>query len=446
VAGCKLAFETLRKVAATRLGGRRNERRSGRGRVRGLLMLLLMRQPLSNSPHDPRKSGPEASSSLRFSDLVCSVAFAALLALSVGLCGAGVTPWGNDASGVLFLLIAFVYRGSRRAWWFFWAPASLLMLFAPVFQWERTDLLVLGTALRASLLPGLGFVAGSLIAGVRDTLQLSIEGSEELQTLQARTIANRFELRRLGYQVRLMIDALATAQFGGPLPKLQDSLPKPLQESSLSSLPEPSPAANRDHSYRSINTEAMSHVEIHGIIAEEVTRLAERMKMLRLSARIRFQSSTESPVPLAVRGRPEILRTLVRDLLSVAADSLLKGEGMLTVILRPGLRNVSFTIEDNGRGLNEAMLVKLEDKGLATRSPRLSVREIRSLSEAVGWSLAIQGRLGVGSRISLELPRVDTLAVEMSDVSRTLARPPNLRVDGLNDTRVAMSAVPLKLQ
>ena len=417
-----------------------------------------MRSPLLDVEPNDNQVRTDNPTTLRLSDLVCSVALAALLALSVGLCGTGVTPWGNDASGVLFLVIAVAYRGSRRAWWLFWAPVSLVMLFAPVVQWERSDLLALGSALRASLLPGLGFVAGSLIAGIRDTLQLSIEGAHELQALQARTIANRFELRRLGYQVKLMIDSMASAQFGGPLPTVPRAGGAVADGSVAANVEASADRAGADASSRVsssrgekaqrwINTEAMSHVEIHTIVSEEVTRLAERLKMLGLSARIRFKSSTESPVPLAVRGRPEILRTLARDLLAVAADSLLKGEGVVTVILRPGLRVVTLTIEDNGRGLNEAMLIKLEDKGLATRSARLSVREIRSLAKAIGWSLGIQGRLGVGSRIALELPRVDALSIDVTDVTRAAPRLPSVRgdgADGLDATRVAMSAVPLK--
>lgn len=405
----------------------------------------------------PYVTSTRESSSLSFADLVGSVAFAALLALSVGLCSAEVLVWGCDASGVLFLILAFAYRGSRKVWWLFWAPASLVLLFAPIAIWEQAGVLpTLGLVMRLSFAPGLAFIAGALIAGVRDTVQISIESADEARRLRARAIANKFELRRLGLQMKVIIDSIAAANFGQPIDDLPDGLglpgttPEfasrllargnlgfdPLSESNgdrkqtTTAMKMARGDANFVSSYGMESSDAMSHVQIHALIAEEVRRLSQRLLPLKLKVNIRFNSTTESPVPLAVRGRPEILRTIVRDLLGVATDSLLKGDGMLMIALRPGLRQLTLSIEDNGRGLNEAMLIGLEDKGLATRTPRLSVREIRSLTLAVGWSLGIQGRLGVGSRITLDLPRVDRLAANHAPSRNDARIGSGIEIDG----------------
>src|SRR5262245_34106059 len=107
--------------------------------------------------------------SLRSSDLICSVAFAALLGLSVGLFSGDISTWGCDVSGLLFLVIAGTYRGSVAAWWYVCAPMAIVLLFAPVAHWESQGLISLGGLLRLALVPGLSFVGGSLLATVRDT-------------------------------------------------------------------------------------------------------------------------------------------------------------------------------------------------------------------------------------------------------------------------------------
>lgn len=416
---------------------------------------------------------PSESGNLRISDLVCSVAFAALLAISIGLSSASQTvAWGIDASGALFLIISFAYRGSIRAWWLFWIPVSVILLFAPMAFWERAGLISANSALRFALLPALGFIAGSMVSLIRDTRKISLDGTDNLELIQARVISNRAIVKNLNIQVQELICELNNKQASlnslhhDKYPEVNSDLfseydiknaikndkknpsddgsevasSESAFEKQANSIYDPVNESHREHrdlknrieNGANTATAAISHIGIHHIVEYEVDQLKERLKYLGLGAVVRFNSNTDSPVPLAVRSQPEILRLVVRDLLGVAVDSLLRGAGVVTISLRPGLHSVKIEIEDNGRGLNESMLVSLEDKGLATRTPRLSVREIRSLIAVMNWNLTIHGRLGVGSRTTLELPRVDILKINYPSRSALIAKNENSSLEGRN--------------
>jgi sensor histidine kinase regulating citrate/malate metabolism len=135
--------------------------------------------------------------------------------------------------------------------------------------------------------------------------------------------------------------------------------------------------------------------------------------------KLHLTSPSDVTIPLAVRGNRDSFMSLVQSLLERAMDSLTGPDGVVRVVLKPGMRSVSVLIEDNGRGLNEALILKLEAKGLVSRSDtRLSWKDLRSLAEASDWSLDLQARLGVGSRVTLEFPRVDAF-VHGARVSHT---------------------------
>jgi signal transduction histidine kinase len=135
--------------------------------------------------------------------------------------------------------------------------------------------------------------------------------------------------------------------------------------------------------------------------------------------RLSFSAPKDFGVPLAVRGQVEVLREVIRDLLqrAIASFGRQHQHGMVRMTVRPTRQSVEISIEDNGRGLNEELVVKLEAKGLMAPQQTLdivdsserpkSLAEIRKLVEACDWKMHMQARLGVGARVVLELPRVD---------------------------------------
>lgn len=138
---------------------------------------------------------------------------------------------------------------------------------------------------------------------------------------------------------------------------------------------------------------------------EEARLLHGSRKGLRLQLAVEISG----PMPMAIRAEAAQLGRLSRSLIESAIESLGGGEGVVWVRLTSDARAVTVEIEDNGRGLSEAFIAKLETKGLLTLGEdRLSLRQSRELAETHGWSMETQARLGVGARVVIGLPRVDT--------------------------------------
>jgi signal transduction histidine kinase len=348
---------------------------------------------------------------LRASDIALSISFALLVALSFALSARGSSILGADVSGVLFLLIALVYRGSTRSWWWFYAPIGLILLFAPVARWESIGALNLGGILRASLIPGLSFVGACLIATLRESVQLSIEGSEELRALRVRGILRVREVQDMENDMKTLVETLSKSI---PIaPALAAASEVSMIENTWETVEFSSPEAMNAH----VESETLSYVEIQRLLSAELENASKTSAQRRV--KLHLTSPSDVTIPLAVRGNRDSFMSLVQSLLERAMDSLTGPDGVVRVVLKPGMRSVSVLIEDNGRGLNEALILKLEAKGLVSRSDtRLSWKDLRSLAEASDWSLDLQARLGVGSRVTLEFPRVDAF-VHGARVSHT---------------------------
>ena len=78
----------------------------------------------------------------------------------------------------------------------------------------------------------------------------------------------------------------------------------------------------------------------------------------------------------------------------------------MRVGLRVGYKGVSITIEDNGWGLREKFSA---DSGTANE---LTLREMQGMVSFWGGRLEVLSRLGVGSRMCVELVRVDAFATD----------------------------------
>lgn len=306
---------------------------------------------------------------------------------------------GADIAGLFFLAMAITYRGSVRGWWSFFAPLGLVFLFGPVARWESGGWLGHSGVFRVALVPGLSFVGGCLIASVRDTVIRAIEGAEELRSLRRRGVKNIEQIHAMGGDVNEIIHSLSASPPGQTrfvqLPEENGNWEKieyRIEEGAL-------------RSYR--ESETMSHEEIKSILTREMNLASHAVGLSRRTS-LHFIAPLELPIPLAVRGESETFARAFRGLLQFSIDSLAGNDGNIRLSLRPSLSAIDITIEDNGRGLSEAMIVKLEAKGLMkSTATKATWSEIRHLAALSGWNLELQARLGVGSRVCLSLPRVD---------------------------------------
>lgn len=109
-------------------------------------------------------------------------------------------------------------------------------------------------------------------------------------------------------------------------------------------------------------------------------------------------------LPSAIAADRDLLEKVLHDLFQHAAGSLGGPQGHIRLSLETAEQYMVIAIEDNGRGLSEEQLEKLEEKGL--RTSLAQIRAIRELANQGGWRCRRQARLGVGARLIIEIPAV----------------------------------------
>lgn len=143
--------------------------------------------------------------------------------------------------------------------------------------------------------------------------------------------------------------------------------------------------------------------------------MAKKRSGLPMNSRVQlsWSRSVERDLPVVIQINADDFSMVVGSLIDQAIESLGGGEGVVRVGLHPGLRQIQVTVEDNGRGMTEELLMRLQARGLGQpplASSRLSFKQIRALISFWGGRVDRQARLGVGSRVTVEIPRVDAFA------------------------------------
>ncbi len=373
----------------------------------------------------PKKETPDRV--LRISDLICSVSGAALCGLQVIL-ASGPPSWSSatDISGVLFILIALTYRGSYLSWWTILGPSSLLFLMAPIAHWEMSGAIhTPGGLMRAALTPGFAFIAGALLITARHMRTRSIEGSGDMHQLRLGLLKNLRIVRAMKHSLS---DIVRKGEF--------HRHPVVTEEPYVAS----EPALNWETQtftieegqlVKATESEVISYFDIKNLVSREMEALAESRRH-KSGIRVNWSfpgldpQGSEGMPPLAARGSQRDLQTVLRGLLQVAAASFGESSavqpglsGVIRLTLRPTLSTLQFLIEDNGRGLSEQMMSRISPGDEPTSG--LSYSEIREMIREAGWKIDRQSRLGVGSRMTLELPRADSSprhARQASDVRK----------------------------
>ena len=136
-------------------------------------------------------------------------------------------------------------------------------------------------------------------------------------------------------------------------------------------------------------------------IGQAQTKYAEKKTMT-----VTLDLPAPMSLPVAVAAEKNDLRNLFTSALSKSIGSLNGEQGVVRVALRVGYKAASVTIEDNGWGLRE----KFSPNAAVTYE--LSLREIQAMVSFWGGRLEVLSRLGVGSRMSIELIRVDAYATD----------------------------------
>jgi len=305
----------------------------------------------------------------------------------------------SDANllGGLFAAAAFLYYGPVRLWWFLLMPLAVLASFSPLVWLEFYKGASVSTLLKALWLPAGAFATGSVLILMRELRARATANVLNLKVLRLRgdnTMAAMRAMEADLKQLRSILSGEATEVTG--LETTEFTTPSPLQSN------EPSEATSVDE----IDAAARRLLEEARVAVEG------RPVKLVLTAPV------GTGLPIAVRGSILSITSWMKSSILNSIESL-GGfpDGTVRVSIRPGLTALQILIEDNGRGFGESILSKM-----GQASDRVSVNEIRKGVERLGGRFDIQARLGVGSRLVIELPRVDALA-NSPRISRGLNQP-----------------------
>ncbi len=139
-------------------------------------------------------------------------------------------------------------------------------------------------------------------------------------------------------------------------------------------------------------------------VLREAINQAESKYSGKKNMRVTLDLPAPMSLPVAVAAEKNDLRNLFASAISKSIGSLNGEQGVVRVALRVGYKAASVTIEDNGWGLRE----KFSPNSAAGHE--LSLREIQAMVSFWGGRFEVLSRLGVGSRMSMELVRVDAFA------------------------------------
>ena len=149
-------------------------------------------------------------------------------------------------------------------------------------------------------------------------------------------------------------------------------------------------------------------------IKEDLSRQQARSTyfLTNRKTRLILTGPSAASVPMMVRAERFSIHKILRSLIAQAIDASTGGEGIVRVGMRVSLSDVVISVEDNGRGLSEAMLEKLASNGVLQNADveRLSLQVVRQQLEQKGATMEVMARLGVGTRIVIEIPRLDAYA------------------------------------
>jgi signal transduction histidine kinase len=294
-----------------------------------------------------------------------------------------VTVGDANLLGGLFLAASFLYFGPTRFWWFLLMPLAAFASFSPLVWFEFFKGAPTQVLIDALYIPSAGFIIGSFLLVLRELRARANANFRTVQTLRVRGESTRKSLLAMQSDLKRLNSILSGEHTStAPLETTEFNLaPQRAEPSEACAFDEIDMAARR--------------------LLDEARNLVEGRPV-----KLSLTAPTGSGLPVAVRGSAPVITSWMKAAILNSIESL-GGfpDGAVRLTIRPSLASLVISIEDNGRGFGESLLTKM-----GHAEGRLSVTEIRAGVERLGGRFDIQARLGVGSRLSIELPRIDAFA------------------------------------
>lgn len=349
---------------------------------------------------------------------------ASLLSLSESFSAGELSSFDSDRGALLMVGAALAFAGNSRLWWLVLGPMLAAAAIAPLAWLEFWQAVTHAVLLRAAAPVVVATCIASLIVVIRETRQRVIE---------ARAGINEVTHREEVVAQTLVQFSRAIANSSRHLVNFapDSSLGEAIEATAEGARPEDVLSASSQTMTVEIETPATSQMTSSSITYQDLQALAsEALETVRAKwasrpgVRLLLTAPADLSLPIAVRGNNDELRLWLRSLVENAVDALGGGRGVVRLTLKPTLTHVAIAIEDNGRGLGEDLYKKL-----GVEDPeRLGLDDVKAQAAKQGARLELNSRLGVGTRATLELSRVDALS-SLTRATRETNRTPLLRTN-----------------
>ncbi len=304
-----------------------------------------------------------------------------------------VSVWDANLLGALFLAAAILYHGPLRLWWTVMMPLATAAAFLPLVWLEYFKGAPNNVLIDALVLPGCAFVFASILIIIRDLRSRSMLNVIEIRQLRFRGESSMRALRSMEADMKTLTSALSRTAVAMAVP--------------LSPFEELATAATETVEFTKRGTEATETCSFDEIetLARQLLNDA-RNSLQGSSVRLTLTTPSGGIAPIAVRGNLATVHIWLKSSLFSSLDAVggFPG-GVVRVNLKTGLSSIALSVEDNGRGIGEAAQAKRR-----RLEGHLTFTEIREGVEGLGGRFDLQARLGVGARLTIELPRVDAFA------------------------------------
>ncbi len=300
--------------------------------------------------------------------LLFALAFGACFALFEG--GENLTRVNINA--LSYFLLALAFKGSKKDWLQIYLPVATFLLLAPV------GLRFLSIANFTNMF----FVVGSLILAnfavffksylINDSFGHIIdEGDSEMaRELRIDKIDDQVE------QVGLGLDNYLASSFL---------------------------AAHKTLTQNEFTAESFYCQDLVDLVRDAVDTEVKNYKSFP-KTQILFHVPRQIPNNVWVKAEASELKALTNQLISEAVASLGMHTGVVRVSVQFTLKQMMIFIEDNGRGLTSAALMKLKLSQNNSSDHFLSPTEMRAMLKFWGGDFEMATRLGVGRRVCMSFP------------------------------------------
>ena len=150
-----------------------------------------------------------------------------------------------------------------------------------------------------------------------------------------------------------------------------------------------------------VGAEELRPAAVHDLLLEVARTLPETC-----ASRVDLAERSTATVTVPRRALVQMLRDFVRNGLDASSEG-----GRVTLAVEENGHVIRFTASDRGRGMPDDVLARVGEPFFTTKTTGqglgLGLFSARTLCERLGWRLGLESRPGVGTTVTLDLPRTE---------------------------------------